>query len=593
MRSKYFTFEHLLYLLALLLALALRLYRLGAAPLADYEAQWALQALGLVKDQAGAVGAQPLYILYTSLLFALLGSTNFLARLLPALAGSLLVLVPLFYYPWLAKTPVLRYAGVILAFGLAIDPGLLALSRLAGGSTLAILFVLLALALILRQKPVWAGVSAALALLSGPAVLQGVLGLLIFWGLARLLRSRLSPEKPLTTIREGDGQPQEFGLSISSLRGGLIALGVTLVLAGTFFLRFPQGLGALVSTLPAYGQGFINPPLLATLGSPALVLLYQPLTLLIYHSLPLLFGLGAVLRAWLPQTFSFEAQHSRLLSLWLVAALVLALLYPARQVGDLAWALLPLWALAALELSHHLGQAEQRMSKWVAAGLAALLLLMAAILQFNLSGLSRFEISPLLFWAMLGGVLLFAAAAIALIGFGWSWNAARLGAMWGVCLVLLVGMIVTGWRVAQLNPNGAQELLNVPPAAGQVDLMITTLKDLSIWQTHQQTDIEVWSMVDLPSLRWALRDFAQARFVSGLTASDSPPVVITLQDDETPMLAQAYRGQDFIWTQNPGWQGLLPEDIAAWLANRQAPLALQRVVLWARVDVFPDGAAGQ
>ncbi len=40
------------------------------------------------------------------------------------------------------------------------------------------------------------------------------------------------------------------------------------------------------------------------------------------------------------------------LSLWMLVALLLALFYPAHQVGDLAWMLIPLWSLAALELAH-------------------------------------------------------------------------------------------------------------------------------------------------------------------------------------------------------------------------------------------------
>ena len=41
--------ETLLYLIALILALVLRLYNLGAAPLSESEAEWALQALQLSK----------------------------------------------------------------------------------------------------------------------------------------------------------------------------------------------------------------------------------------------------------------------------------------------------------------------------------------------------------------------------------------------------------------------------------------------------------------------------------------------------------------------------------------------------------------
>ena len=44
--------EHILYLLAFLLALGIRLLNLGAAPLSDFEADWALQSLALARGES-------------------------------------------------------------------------------------------------------------------------------------------------------------------------------------------------------------------------------------------------------------------------------------------------------------------------------------------------------------------------------------------------------------------------------------------------------------------------------------------------------------------------------------------------------------
>jgi hypothetical protein len=60
-----------------------------------------------------------------------------------------------------------------------------------------------------------------------------------------------------------------------------------------------------------------------------------------------------------------------------------------------------------------------------------------------------------------------------------------------------------------------------------------------------------------------------------------------LQD---PELNTFYRGQDFAWRITPGWSGALPPDVFFWLASRQAPVNLDMVILWARADLFPDGA---
>ena len=186
MKRQTLTIEHCLYLLAFLLALGVRLLRLGAAPLSEVEAGWALQALGLSRGETILLGTQPLYILFTSLFFALLGSGNGLARLFPALAGSALVFVPLL---WSRSFRRFRVAALIAAFGLALDPGLVAASRLAGGPVPAVTFVLLALGFALCQSAAWTGVFGGLALLTGVPVVPGLLGLALTWGAAEWLKS--------------------------------------------------------------------------------------------------------------------------------------------------------------------------------------------------------------------------------------------------------------------------------------------------------------------------------------------------------------------------------------------------------------------
>jgi len=152
------TFEHTLYVLAFILALGLRLYHLGAAPLSDGEATWALQALALARGASVEVGAQPGYSSLTGVLMSLLPETNGLARFLPALAGSLLVVCPWFLRS-IGFHPV---AGVLMAFFLALDPGLAAASRTIGGPMFAVGFGCLGLSALLSRRPALAGISLGL-----------------------------------------------------------------------------------------------------------------------------------------------------------------------------------------------------------------------------------------------------------------------------------------------------------------------------------------------------------------------------------------------------------------------------------------------
>ena len=119
--------------------LALRFIALGAAPLTDSEATLALQALALARGESPLLAPQSAYILLTSVLFAVTESNNFLARFFPALAGGAIVLVPLLFREQIKPRP-----AAILALFLAIDPLLVAFSRTAGGTILALTFLLAA-----------------------------------------------------------------------------------------------------------------------------------------------------------------------------------------------------------------------------------------------------------------------------------------------------------------------------------------------------------------------------------------------------------------------------------------------------------------
>ena len=171
------TVEHGIYCLAFLMALGVRFLALGSSFLSDQEATWALQALNLAKNSHALIGAQPAYVLLTSALFYVFPSSEWLARFWPALVGSLLVLSPFLFRKHLGKV-----AAMCLAFFLALDPGMVAVSRQADGSMLAITFVVLAFGFYLQCQPVLLGICAGLAILSGPELWPGLLALALVAG---------------------------------------------------------------------------------------------------------------------------------------------------------------------------------------------------------------------------------------------------------------------------------------------------------------------------------------------------------------------------------------------------------------------------
>lgn len=569
------TFEQCLYLLAFLIGLSLRLFRLGLPPLGESEASWAMQALQVLKGGALQIGSQPGYVLLTGLFFWLMGSSNFLARFLPALTGSLLIFLPYLFRHAYEDSEWLRKAELVMAFGLALDPGLVTLSRQAGSALPAITFTMLACAMYYQRRWVLLGVLGGLALLSGPALVAGVLGLSLAWGLFQLVLK-------LGWVTKGQIVWQSIEEGSAAWRKSLLALGITILAAGLLFLRYPQGLGAMVRSLPDYLHGWLQAGEVPALRLPVALLIYQPLALL--------FALIAALRGWLAAHSGLRVPYlSQVLSLWALAALGLAVMYLSRQVTDLAWALIPLWALAAMEIARHLQVGEDRPTRRVALGLAGLVLLLMVISWVNLLSLVRMNGNQVIMVVVIIGALVMAGIASFLVAMGWSYPAARLGFHWGLATGLALWVLAATFNLVFYRPNDPRELLSPLPAAGQISALVDTLHDLSDWQTGLNEQIDILVTVPSEALRWALRANPNVSFATSPQAETSPDLVITWKDQETPSLAQVYRGQDFVLNWYPGWQSVLPSPWLRWLTYRQAPVAQLQIVLWARVDIFPDG----
>lgn len=583
MNSPKITVEQALHFLALLVAAGIRFIELGTVALTEREAAVALQAWEIARGSSALPIASPGYSLATGLLFEL-GSSETLARILPALAGVLLVGLPYAFRKLLG-----RPAALILAFGLAVDPGLVAVSRQAGGVMFAAAFGGAALAAWRARRAVITGIFAGFALLSGPAILGGTLVLAAAAGLARLAGVSLDHE-PLGNLEiSGDNAVPQ-----SPLRVGILSGGATLLLAGTLFLRYPQGIAALTGSLPIFIGGWVV--------SSELPLLRQLIVLIFYHPLPLTFGAMAAFRAWRE-----DGPAARVLGLWAGVAVLFALVYPGRQVSDLVWALLPLWALASMELARYarwpvqetsVGRAsphdQQRTSleeSWTALALAAIIFVFLAYVWLNLLSLARLPDDPeltVLRWVLIGGALLLGVLASGLISLGWGRKVASHGLTWGVAAGLAAYMLAATWQSVDPAVQRSQEMWWQQPATVGQEMLLDTMYGISEWHTGRTTAIPVTVLVDLSALRWGLRQFPEARFVERLAADTLPELVITARDIE-PRLAASYRGTDIGWSAGADWAGAVPPEFLKWLMFRNAPEAMNEIILWARNDLFLDG----
>ena len=574
MKSQQFTLEYALYILAIFLALGVRFLNLGEVPLQENEARAALYALNLFREDRAEIvpdleDPQPGYHALTWLAFEILGDHNAIARLWPALAGALLAVVPFLFRPLLG-----RPAALALSFMLALDPGMIAAARQADGRMMALGFASFAAGLAYQRRMSWAGVFFGLALLCGPAVIPGLAAPLSAWAISRLL---IKLRRAGEAESEGEAEPHR-GFPPDRWREFLVPAGLTIFIAGTLFFRYPQGLSNWIAALPAYFQGWAEPS-----STPAVRL---PVALLVYQPLGVIFGLSGAARGWLR-----AEPHHRWLGLWSLVSLTLALLYPARQVSDLIWALAPLLALAAIEIGQFLE--FDRGDEVVPLGLAALVVLLMIIFWLNLLGLGPISLASqelVLRMVVMAGILALAAISTALIGLGWSWLSAGRGLVWGLCLALGIYGLSNVGEILRRPLDSRQSLWTPSPASGDADLFMQTIADLSTWNTGQVNELDLVVVVDSAALRWSLRNHPNVTYVPESQAESirgQPSLLVTRQTQPEPNLGADYRGQDFSWWTYPDWPGALPPNLTSWIAFRRAPVRQEQIILWARNDLFP------
>jgi hypothetical protein len=570
--------EIALFALAFALAVAVRLLRLGDVPLSDDEARWAMQALDLSRGLHPALGPQPIYVLLTALAFYVFQASNFTARFIPALAGAALVFVPFFFRDRLGNK-----AALVLSFVLALEPGLLSMSREAGSPIIALSAVMFAWGFWRVGNLRATGILVGVALLSGPAVWPGLLGLAIAYALSRGLFRSSSDEM------ESDTPHPAFDRQ-SLIMAGAYALGTYLAL-GSLFLLVPAGLGAGLASIPAYLQGWTVFGDVPGLRLAAALAFYQPLAILLA-----VIGLARGVYKGDKLVMS--------LGLWLLSALILALVYSSRQVADLVWALVPLWALAAIEVSNYLIAAQDNL--WETLAMLALTL---AILFFAASNFVTIAVSPLdmnvvareigpfqltagqVYASVVLGALILLAASVALVAYGWSRNVAFQGALWGALVASAVFTLAASVAAANLRTYRTVELWQSGPRTMQAQVLIDQMNDLSRWSkgTNQALDVSV-AGVDSPALHWLLRDWSDVTYSPAPTLTGTPAFVLASDKLTALELTKAYRGQSFTWRNYPGWNAVSTSDWLRWIILHQAPEAQDNIVLWTRSDIFPDSS---
>jgi len=569
------TMEVALYILIGAIAAGLRFYALGAQPLRESEAAQALAAwrfLGFGDwDWGFDTGYSPLLFLGNVFGFALLGASNAMARLVPALSGTALAVLPYFLRRHLG-----RRGALVAAMLLAFSPSTVFFSRYLDGPIVVAACVLAMLVgffgYLDSRQPKYAYLTvAALALslstapLSYTFILIGATFLMLLGLVYRLVKVDMgwsAVQAAWSVARE------EKDL----LKNSALVLAVVLVLVCTAFLLNFAGLPAALDFFPTW---------LAQLGpQPGPQPWYYYFQLLVlYEPFILVFGLIG----WVYHYIRQRDLLTTFLLHWTVVAGVIYVLAGQKTPGKVLLLVLPLALLASLLIGRFWDQLAQD-AAWGAEGLfVALSLPVVVYFAIRLAGYTSGGQAVYLYLAL--GAFIVLPVLVALC---WMWlgrgPALRCG---GMLLLLVLAMPTVSLNVG-LNYHRAADPRE-PMAAeatlpGVVDL-VATLERVS---SHQEGDPHVIAVTAEeaagPTLAWYLRDFGNIRFVEKLSPSVETPVVITPAEEEEPTLGGSYVGQGFAveGTWNP--QGLTWTELVRWLLYREAPTPVKSrdVVLWVK-----------
>ncbi len=552
------------YLILLVIALFLRLLKVGQPALNEAEANYALQALAAVRGEGGLWSGQPGYLAITSALFALFGSGNLLARFVPALAGSAVVLSPFLFKKYIGEREAFLL-GVLLAF----DPAGLALSRQAGGDLLAVSGFLLGLGFLLAGKGKLSGFFLGLGLLGGATAWLGVVITLITVAFMKLWWEC----EPVQVVLENG---KRFWKEI------LIVLLATMLLGSTLFLALPNGLSAFGNSWSEFLRGF------AKGGGRASALHVSVFYILAYYPLALLFGIWQGIYGFIKRDGIDGG-----LAITFLVGMGVYVLYPGHTMGDLIWLSVPLWALAGRGLLRLIrADHEERLS---IASMAVLVVVLGVSAWLNVMAYADgyfggvFLDKRLL--AVLVPIILMIFTTL-LVGWGWTWNLAGKGLLSGVLVLLCLYSLGASVKSAGLGAAPCAEPWYEAGCFEEEGLFVKTIQDVSEWNVLSRSGIDVTVNGNSKAIRWALRDFSNIQFVSSV-AMDPQPGIVIATEGSVAGIEELYSGQDFILAKNPNWSEISKLNYLRWLVYRDISATDEMIITWVRWDLFPGASQNQ
>ncbi len=545
------TYEHMIWAALALLAAGMRLWFLGNTPLNNSEAQVTLQSYGLATLGSG-IAPNPLFSTVQSWLFMLTTASEFSARLIGALAGVALCLIPA-----LLRDPLGRGRALALGFLLALSPTIWFVSRQADGA-------MLAWALAFGLYATW-----RTARLNTSALLLGLLLACGVDGISPLIAGVIV----IITTRE-------LSLAPFTPRFGLIAL-LALVLASTGLLLHPSGLGNVFGGLAAW---------FARMTDAGDLSLGRTLMGVWVYELPLMVGAIGTL-ALLVSLRRIDHAELHWLS-WLGIGFILLFLTRGRSAADVVPLVIGMAGFAA-RIVDWLFTHLQRVGRWSLEGTYTAL--MATTYICAGLGIRQYASTSDASWLMLSLLaIVLSAAAITSTGMLGDMGIGVRGVVAGLAINLLLYGVAAGAHLVWVQPANPAEPYVTDAVPSDVRTLAETVQTIS---TRSQGDPSVMKVQVQrnapPSLLWALRGQATV-LVTENTGDEG--VIIT--PEIAPPAARGnsgYVGSKFVVQSRSSLDSVRCNrndtrldctPLARWFTFRKGDAPAQtRWVLWVRGDV--------
>ena len=540
------------FLLAFLVGLGLRLWHLESMRFTLAEAQIAQSAWQMAIGKATELPGNMSYAGLSALLFTLFEPSFLFARLMPALFGSSLILVPWFWRDRIGKT-----AALLLAIGLATDPILLSFSRQIVTPIFVVAGLAWAATALKYKRTVLAGALLAVAFLGGYSFwMVALIGLVAYL----VLPKNKTQSVDLTPFR-----------SKSFLLPFLTSFAISLAVISSAFLLNTEGLGGIAAGLVDFVHIFANAYEL---------LVYQPIIIAIAYSiLPLIFSF------WSLVDYMRAKQPIRNLPFLIGWGLnlLLCVLLGRQDLGMLVFAAVFAWMGAASHIARIIETKSQ--AREVVFGVMVFqVVILGYVLMVSRrlisvpSNSQDFRFAAL---AVLAGVLLLVITTI-LVGMGWSREVSRQAFQKSLLIMLIVLTLGLGLRsIRSQQESNTLSLLAGPILLPNNDVE-SIVDEIDREGRADKTEI-TYDLGDLEQqFSWFFRNQVDWKSTQSVLQAD----LMLSESAQDFSAADTYRGRNVELFRQIDQQVVKPIDFLKTLLGEPLPMVSQIGVLWVRLNLF-------